>query len=120
MVAGTVFLTAVSIPAGVFSPFDTFTPLGWAAIGFVGAFGAAGGFFLWVWALERMTPTRVVVFLALNPLAATVLAALLLSERVGAGFLVGLACVLAGIFIVNWNRRGHAEAPMAFQPTGGR
>jgi drug/metabolite transporter (DMT)-like permease len=105
MIAGTVFLTAVAVPAGTFSPFDRFTPMGWAAIAFVGAFGAAGGFFLWVWALERMTPTRVVVFLALNPLAATVLAALLLAEHVNAWFLLGLACVLAGIFVVNWNRR---------------
>ncbi|HKI98323.1 MAG TPA: DMT family transporter [bacterium] len=111
MIAGTLFLTAVSVPAGVFSPFSTFTPQGWLAIAFIGAFGAAGGFFLWVWALERMTPTRVVVFLALNPLAATVLAAWLLAETVTAWFLAGLACVLAGIFVVNWERRGLAGAP---------
>jgi drug/metabolite transporter (DMT)-like permease len=120
MIAGTLFLTAVAIPAGVFSPFVRLTPLGWAAIGFVGAFGAAGGFALWVWALQRMTPTRVVVFLALNPLAATALAALLLAERVNAWFLLGLACVLVGIFVVNWQRRGFVEVAPALRPSGAR
>ncbi len=80
----------------------------WAVIG---AFGAAGGFVLWVWALERMAPTRVVVFFALNPLAATVLAAWLLAEPVTVWFLLGLACVLGGIFIVNRERGGLAGSP---------
>jgi drug/metabolite transporter (DMT)-like permease len=116
MIAGTLFLAAVSLPAGVYGRLHGFTPQGWAAIGFIGAFGAAGGFFLWVWALERMTPTRVVVFLALNPLAATVLAAWLLAEHVTAWFVLGLACVLGGIFVVNWNRRGQVESAPTLQP----
>jgi drug/metabolite transporter (DMT)-like permease len=90
---------------------------GWAALGFVGAFGAAGGFLLWVWALERMTPTRVVVFLALNPIAATVLAAWLLAESVTVWFLLGLAFVLAGIFVVNWGRGDARDPTGVLQPS---
>jgi drug/metabolite transporter (DMT)-like permease len=120
MLAGTLFLLAVSAPAGVFGRFAGFTPLGWGAIFFVGAFGATGGFLLWVWALRRLTPTRVVVFMALNPLAATTLAALLLGERVSAWFLLGLACVLSGIYVVNREREQLRAVAPALQPTGGR
>ena len=110
MIAGTVFLVAVSASGGLVSRVAGFTPQVWATIAFIGAFGAAGGFFLWVWALERMAPSRVVVFFALNPLAATVLAAWLLAEPVTLWFLFGLACVLGGIFIVNRERGGLAAA----------
>jgi drug/metabolite transporter (DMT)-like permease len=120
MIAGTAFLTLVSVPAGVFSPFAHFTPQGWAAVAFIGSFGAAGAFFLWVWALERMSPTRVVVFLTLNPLVATALAAWLLAEDVTAWFLVGLACVLAGIFVVNWEHRVLPAVRPALRPARSR
>lgn len=90
---------ALGIAAARGSP--SFTPLGWAAVLYIGTFGAALGYALWVWALERTTPTRVAVCLALNPLAAAVLAAAFLHEPLTARFLLGVAFVLAGIFATN-------------------
>jgi drug/metabolite transporter (DMT)-like permease len=120
MIAGTLFLLAVSSAGGLVSRVAGFTPHLWAVMGFIGAFGAAGGFFLWVWALERMAPTRVVVFFAINPLAATVLGAWLLSEPVTAWFLLGLVFVLSGIFIVNRDRGGLPVAPHLLHPSEAR
>jgi drug/metabolite transporter (DMT)-like permease len=64
---------------------------------FLGTLGGAVGFGLWTWALQRSTPSRVAVFLALNPITAIALGALLLGEPVTIRLLLGLAAVLAGI-----------------------
>ncbi len=68
---------------------------------------AAGaiGFSLWMWALRRSTPSRVAIFITLNPVAATALSALLLHERVSARFVLGLAVVVSGIVLANQGRR---------------
>ena len=47
----------------------------------------------------------------------TALAAWLLAESVTAGFLAGLAFVLLGIAVVNWERRGFAPSPPTLQPS---
>lgn len=67
----------------------------------MGTFGAAIGYSLWVWALERTTPTRVAIFLTLNPLTATFLGGALLDEPITWRFIAGLVVVLAGIVITN-------------------
>jgi drug/metabolite transporter (DMT)-like permease len=59
------------------------------------------GYGLWVWALERTSPGRVAVFLALNPLAAAALGAILLHERITPGFAAGFVLVVLGILATN-------------------
>ena len=78
-----------------------FTPLGWAAVLYIGTFGASVGYSLWVFALKNTTPTRVAIFLSLNPLAATLLGWALLAEPLTPRFVIGLIAVLAGIMITN-------------------
>ncbi|MEO8626504.1 MAG: EamA family transporter [Betaproteobacteria bacterium] len=46
-------------------------------------FGGAVTFFLWIWALEHTTPSRVSVAVTLNPVSAAFLAAVLLNEPIG-------------------------------------
>ncbi len=104
MLGGTAFLAVLGLPLGVYAQPLQFTTAGWAAIAFIGAFGAAASFFLWVWALRRMPPSHVVAFFALNPLTATLLGGLLLGERVTVWFLLGLTCVLGGIWVVHRDR----------------
>jgi drug/metabolite transporter (DMT)-like permease len=72
----------------------------WSAILAVAILSALANF-LWSWALTGTTPTRVAVFIALNPLAAMVGAVLLLGERLTAALLIGLVVVIAGIALVN-------------------
>jgi drug/metabolite transporter (DMT)-like permease len=101
MAAGTIALAFPAGLRGVFSHAPHFTGTGWAAVLFLGTFGGALGFALWIWALQRSTPSRVAVFLALNPVAATLLGALLLGELITWRFVFGLACVIAGISLAN-------------------
>ena len=84
----------------------TFTPhlssIGWLAAGFLGLFGAALSYMLWLWALRHTTPTLVAVALALNPMMALTWGALLLGELVTVSMVVGFVLVLLGIAISNW------------------
>ncbi|HEU5087158.1 MAG TPA: EamA family transporter, partial [Roseiflexaceae bacterium] len=54
---------------------------------------------LWLWALGRTNPSNVAVFLALSPVTAAVLGLLFLGEALSRGSLVGLACVVIGIWL---------------------
>jgi drug/metabolite transporter (DMT)-like permease len=73
----------------------------WWAIACLGIFGGAAAFYLWVFALERTTPTRVANTMTVNPIAASSLAALLLGEPLGAHLLFGIAAVGLGIWIAS-------------------
>jgi len=80
-----------------------------ALILFLGIFGGALGYFLWTFALTRLTPTQVAVYVNLNPMVATILGAALLAERLTGVFAVGFVAVLAGVLLVNWPRRIEPE-----------
>ena len=75
---------------------------------FLGVFGGALGFFLWTYALTRLTPTQVTVYINLNPLVAILLAAALLAESLTIVFAVGFGAVLVGVLLVNWPKRTEA------------
>lgn len=76
---------------------------------FLGIFGGALGYFSWTFALTRLTPTQVAVYVNLNPIVATILGAALLAERLTGVFAVGFVAVLAGVLLVNWPRRIEPE-----------
>ena len=69
---------------------------------FLGLFGGALAFSMWTSALRRLSPTQVAVYINLNPVAATLLAATLLDERLSVWFVIGFLAVAAGVLIVNW------------------
>jgi drug/metabolite transporter (DMT)-like permease len=73
---------------------------------FLGVPGGAVAFLLWTWALARLTPTQVAVYVNLNPVVAALLGVLLLAEQGSALFLVGFAAVVTGVLLVNWPGRG--------------
>jgi drug/metabolite transporter (DMT)-like permease len=73
---------------------------------FLGVLGGSVAFLLWTWALSRLTPTQVAVYVNLNPIVAAVLAILLLGERRSGLFVVGFVAVVAGVLMVNWRPRG--------------
>ena len=100
MIAGVLFLGAIAWVTNRLA-LPTLDGAGWASVAFLGTFGAALGFYLWLWALQHLTPTKTAVFLTLNPIAATLTAVGLLGERVGLGFIAGLILVLAGIVVAN-------------------
>jgi len=97
MMAGTVALAPLALAQGLTSRLAQVTPSGWGTVLFLGSFGGALGFGLWIWALRHSTPSRVAVFLALNPITAITLGILLLGEPAGIRLFVALALVIAGI-----------------------
>ena len=83
---------------------QSFGPAQWAAALYLGALAGALGFYLWVYALERTTPTRVANTITVSPIAAALLAAVLVGEPIGVSLLIGIAAVGAGIWIASTER----------------
>ncbi|MGE5262390.1 MAG: DMT family transporter [Acidobacteriota bacterium] len=98
MLASILFLAVFAAREGFFNAVPHFTAGGWLAVFFVGI-SSGIGYYLWLWALNHTTPTRVTVFLALSPITAAVLGILLLAESISAIFLLGLVCVAVGLVL---------------------
>ena len=82
--------------------FDTvraFDAAQWAGVLYLGVFAGALGFYLWVFALQRASPTRVANTITVSPIAAALLGAALLGEPIGASLVLGIAAVALGIWI---------------------
>lgn len=97
MLAGTLALAPLALAQGIVTHTRTISPSGWGAVLFLGTLGGAVGFGLWGLALRRSTPSRVAVFLALNPITAIALGVLLLGEPITLRLIVALLAVLSGI-----------------------
>jgi drug/metabolite transporter (DMT)-like permease len=111
MGAGALFLAPFAALRIGMTGLPDLTLAGWGAVLFTGTCGGSLGYFLFIWALEKATPTRVAVFVALNPITATALAAWLLKEQLTVWFLLGLGCVVAGILLANHARPSASSPP---------
>ena len=100
MLAAVVFLAALAAGEGFFASPPGFSPASWLAVLVIGV-SSGVGYFLWLWALNNATPTRVTVFLALGPVTASGLGALLLAEAISPLFLAGLACLVVGLWLAH-------------------
>jgi len=100
MLASVVFLVLLAAGEGSFGSPPPLPGHGWLAVVFIGV-SSGLGYYLWLWALNHTTPTRVTVFLALSPITAAGLGALLLAERVSTLLLLGLACVICGLWLAH-------------------
>lgn len=101
MLGSVAALALLATTEGFYGVFPRFTGEGWTAVIFIGV--SSGVFFyLWLWALERTTATKVTVFLALSPITAAALGALLLGEPLTLLLMLGLACVVIGLWLAHW------------------
>ena len=105
MVFGTLLLLPAALSEGLVGVLPRLELQTVALLVFLGVLGGALGFFLWTFALTRLTPTQVAVYINLNPLVAMALAAVLLGESLTIVFAAGFAVVLVGVLLVNWPRR---------------
>jgi drug/metabolite transporter (DMT)-like permease len=98
MLASVLFLALLALgehwPARVL----TLLPQSWVVVAFIGA-SSGIGYFLWLYALKHESPTRVTVFLALNPLTAALLGTLLLHEALDAWLLGAIVFIAAGLWL---------------------
>lgn len=74
------------------------SPRTWAVIAFIG-FSSGVGYFLWLYALKHESPTRVTVFLALNPVTAALLGYSLLGEALTGWTLSAITLIGAGLWM---------------------
>lgn len=72
----------------------------WAAILYVAVVGTALPYFLNAWALARVNPSTVAVFVYLQPLIGFLTAVIFLEESVGANFIFAALLIFAGVYLV--------------------
>jgi len=99
MGVGAACLIVISCCRGSFTPVAAFGTPQWLAATYLGAFGSALTFSLWAFALARTTPTRVAISVTVNPVAASLVGAILLHEPIGWNLVGGIVTVFAGIWI---------------------
>ncbi len=109
MLAAVGFLAVLAALEGFFGSVPQITAIGWFAVVFIGL-SSAIGYFLWLWALGHASPTRVTAFLSLSPLTAALLGAALLGEALSMMSLLGLACVIGGLWLAHWQRSEFAPS----------
>ncbi|WP_246529466.1 DMT family transporter [Microvirga zambiensis] len=98
MLASVVFLSGFAGLEGLFTETPRLGAKGWIVILCIGL-SSGVAYVLWLWALKNTTPTRVTVFLSLSPITAALLGVGILGEHLTAGVLLGLAGVVAGLWL---------------------
>jgi drug/metabolite transporter (DMT)-like permease len=71
----------------------------WVAVAYMALIATPVALWLWIFALNRASPTRVASTMAMHPIAASILAAFIIGEPIGLNLAVGVIAVLAGIYI---------------------
>lgn len=99
MAAGAACLVLAAGLGGGFAAVAHFKAPQVLAVAYLGVFGGAAAFYLWVFALQRTTPTRVASTMTVNPIAASLLAALIVAEPIGLPLLIGIVAVGSGIWV---------------------
>ena len=99
----------VGLVTGRVAVLASFGPAQWMAGLYLGVAGGALAFILWIMALERTTPTRVTNTMTVNPIAAALLATLLVGEPITLNLVAGLVAVFAGIWIATTEGRNNGE-----------
>jgi drug/metabolite transporter (DMT)-like permease len=98
MMVGAAVLTVISWAQGSGDAIAAFGFKQWTAVGFLGVLGGALAFYLWTFALERTTPTRVAIAITWNPIAAGIFGVVALDEQITWNLVLGLLMVLTGIY----------------------
>lgn len=98
MLASVVALAFAAAAEGLFDAWPRITPGGWGAVVFIG-FSSGVGYVCWLWALTHASPTRVTVFLALSPITAALLGAVLLGERPSLLLGAAIVAVILGLWL---------------------
>ena len=104
MGSGAAVLVRLGILTGRTAVLSGFGVSQWIAGIYLGIGGGALAFILWVLALQRASPTRVASTMTINPIAAALLANLLVGEPITINLVIGLVAVFAGIWIATTER----------------
>lgn len=98
----------VTLPLALWQvPLATVTAMptvGWLCVAYVILFPTVGAYFLNGWALSRVDPSVVAVYIYIQPLFAFALAPLILQESWNSRAWVAMALIFAGVFVATRNR----------------
>ncbi len=98
------FASFFCVPLGVYSmrtvDILAITPTIWLCVLYTAVIGTLVPYFLNAWALARVNPSTVAVFVYLQPVVGFMLAVLFLGEHVGLNFIAAAVLVFAGLFLV--------------------
>jgi drug/metabolite transporter (DMT)-like permease len=98
MLASVLFLAVIALGEDWPHRVRSLSPGAWAAVTFVGL-SSGIGYFCWLYALKHEPPTRVTVFLALNPVTAAFLGWAFLGEPLTPRMLAALALIVLGLWL---------------------
>lgn len=107
MLASVLFLAVLAAGEHWPARIASFSASAWGAVVFIGV-SSGVGYFCWLYALKYESPTRVTVFLGLNPVTAALLGWALLGEALPATALGALALTVAGLWIATRGPRSAA------------
>jgi len=104
-----VFAAIICVPLGAvsFSNVDTsaISPMVWALVLHIAILATAAPYLLNAWAIARVDPSTVAVFIYLQPLIGFLLAVVFLDERVDFLFAIAAVLIFAGVFLVSRKQR---------------
>jgi len=111
-------LAIVSVGEGALEKLGQFSPPVWSGIV---ALGVSSAFFywLWLWALGQIAPSRVNVFQALGPVTAALTGAAFLDEPVSATFALGVIVTATGFVLAHRREQQIAILASARSHDGG-
>jgi drug/metabolite transporter (DMT)-like permease len=98
MLASVLFLALAALSEDWPARVSTLSGPAWAVVAFIGV-SSGIGYFCWLYALKHESPTRVTVFLSLNPVTAALLGWLLLAESLPLPTWLALLLIGAGLWL---------------------
>lgn len=108
-----VIASIATVPVGVYSlsqiPVREISIGVWLAVAYIIILPTAGAYFLNAWALARVPPSTVAVYIYLQPLFAFVLAPMVLGEALSSRAIVSSLLIFAGVLVVTRRRKQRAE-----------
>jgi drug/metabolite transporter (DMT)-like permease len=88
----------------------------WLAVLYIILFPTVGCYYLNAWALARVEPSTVAVYIYLQPLIAFALAPLILNEKWNPRTWLASAFIFSGVAVVTWRTRSHPVEEVAEHP----
>lgn len=89
---------------------------GWLAVSYVGVFEMGITFVLWLYAMRLTSNTSTIsTLIFLSPFISLLLLRLILDEPVGAATVGGLAFIVCGLLIQQWQRKESSPPPAAIE-----
>jgi len=98
MLASVLLLALLAVAEGWPARVAALSVPSWAVVTFIGL-SSGLGYFLWLYALKHEAPTRVTVFLALNPVTAALLGALFLNEALNQWLSSAIVLIALGLWL---------------------